>query len=417
MPDARLARSLTLWPAVGLAVTLVVGSSVLVLPGLAYDERGAAAVWSWIAAAAVCVPLLVVVATLGGRYPAAGGIAGFVRPALGERVAAIAELLLLAALPGGAGLALVAGHLVADLVDVSWVVTPVALVALVLAGATAAQGAAFAGSIVRVLVATFVIALGVVAIAGLVHGGDGAGVGALSGIEDGIGGIGLVFFAFVGWELMAFLSEEFVDPARDFPRMVAVSFVLVVALYVVLALSVQVVLPRDDPHLVTTPVAAVAEAVFGDAGRVIITVVGLVIVAANVNSVVLAFSRLVYATARHGRLPRVLARGDGGSPRRAVIATVAAFAAFVIPERLGVISQARLFELAATAFFTGLVLAAVAFTVEASRLASRAFGVVTCIVAAVVLVTFGWIALYPLAVCAFGAVVSRERGRPLRARP
>lgn len=416
MSESRLAPTLSLGPAIGLAVTLVVGSGVLVLPGLAYDERGAAAVWSWIAAAIVCMPLLVVVATLGGRYPAAGGIAGFVRPALGERTAAVAELLLLAAIPAGAGLALVAGHLVADLAERSWLVTPVAVAALVVAGATALQGAAFSGGVVRALVAIFVVVLLTVSIAALVHGGDGVGTGSWSDATDGIRGIRVVFFAFVGWELMSFLSEEFVDPARDFPRMVAASFVLVVGLYLALATAAQVALAPDDPHLTTSPVATMAEVVFGRPGRLGITVVGLLIVAANVNSVVLAFSRLVFATARNGRLPRRLAAdataSDDASPRRAVLATVAVFAACLVPERLGVLSQARLFELAGSAFFAGLLLAAVAFTAEAGRAATRSFGIVTCVVAAAVLASFGWVALYPVAVGAAGIVATRPSHRP-----
>jgi amino acid efflux transporter len=409
MASADLDRTLTLWPAVGLAVTMVVGSGVLVLPGIAYHDRGAAAVWSWVGAAVVCMPLLTVVAVLGGRYPSAGGIAGFVRPSLGGRVADICELLLLAAIPGGAGLALVAGHLVGDVVGQRWVVEPVAVVFLVLAALTASRGAEVAGSVVRVLAAVFVLVLAVVAVGGLVSGGDGLGPGSITDAGHGVSGVGLVFFAFVGWELMTFLSEDFVDAKRDFPRMVAVSFAVVVTLYVALALAVQVVLDPNDDRVTTSPVATVAEQVFGDPGRAAVTAVGLVIVTANVNGVVLAFSRLVLTGARSGRLPAALARGDDrGLPGRAVFATAAAFAVCILPVRLGLVSQGVLFELAGSVFFAGLVAAAVAFTVEATRLSARAFGLATSGVAAIVLVGFGWIALYPVTVALLGAVALRR---------
>jgi amino acid transporter len=184
--EAHLGRVVTLWPAVGLAITLVVGSGVLVLPGLAYAAHGAAAVWSWVIAAAVCSPLLVVIAALGARYPTAGGIAGFVRPALGDGTADIAELLLLGAIPGGAALALVAGQLVADLVAVPWLVGPVAAGKLLVAGAAAHRGAEFAGVLVRGLAATFVAMLLIVAIAGLASGHYGLGPGGVSGIRQGL---------------------------------------------------------------------------------------------------------------------------------------------------------------------------------------------------------------------------------------
>jgi amino acid efflux transporter len=247
----------------------------------------------------------------------------------------------------------------------------------------------------------------VVAVGGLVTGGDGLGRGEIAGAREGAAGVGLVFFAFVGWELMTFLSEDFVDAKRDFPRMIAISFVAVVSLYVALAVAVQVVLDPSDDHVTTSPVATVAEHVFGSAGRAIVTVVGLVIVTANVNSVVLAFSRLVFNGARNGRLPSSLAVADNsGLPRRAVFVTASAFAVFIIPVRLEIVSQGLLFELAGSVFFTGFVIAALAFTVEATAWPVRVFGLGTCGLAAIVLVSFGWIVLYPLAVGLLGTATS-----------
>src|SRR5207244_9184141 len=49
----------------------------------------------WILDAALVVPLLVIFAYLGARYPSAGGIAGFVGAAFGRRGGAAAEVLLL----------------------------------------------------------------------------------------------------------------------------------------------------------------------------------------------------------------------------------------------------------------------------------------------------------------------------------
>jgi len=278
-------------------------------------------------------------------------------------------------------------------------VGPFAAVMLVVAGGAALRGAEFTGALVRGLAVTFVVMLLVVAAAGLVAGGDGLGTGDLSGISAGIGGLGLVFFAFVGWELMTFMSEEFVDPARDFPRMIAVSFLVVVGLYLLLAESVQVALDQGDPRVTTSPVATVAEIALGDAGRVVVTVIGVLIVAANVQSVVLAFSRLVFASARRGRLRHLLAvTSNDGNPKRAVIVTVAAFGACVVPERLGWVSQALLFELAASAFFTGFVLAALAYVSQSAGWWQRLFGIATCGIAVAALLSFGWLVLYPLVV-------------------
>ena len=139
--------------------------------------------------------------------------------------------------------------------------------------------------------------------------------------------------------------------------------------------------------------------------------IGLVIVLANVNGVVMAFSRLVFASARERTLPARLATTDAqGTPRLAIGVTVLAFAAFVVVERVGLLSQATLFELASAAFFAGFVMAAVAYVAESSSRAQRGFGVVVVGLAVVVLVSFGSVALYPVALGALGLVLSTRRG-------
>ena len=75
----QLEKTLGLVPAVGLAINLVVGSGLLILPGLAYQQAGGAAVYAWAISALVSIPLLVVFARLGADIPGAGGVAGFMQ--------------------------------------------------------------------------------------------------------------------------------------------------------------------------------------------------------------------------------------------------------------------------------------------------------------------------------------------------
>jgi hypothetical protein len=77
--------------------------------------------------------------------------------------------------------------------------------------------------------------------------------------------------------------------------------------------------------------------------------------------------------------------------------TAVAFAVFITPVRLGLVAQSLLFELAGSVFFTGFVIAALAFTVEATAWPARVLGLSTCGLAAIVPVSFGWIVLHPLA--------------------
>src|SRR5262249_31197511 len=92
-----LAKTVTLPQAIGLAITLVVGSGLLALPGLAYRQSGASAVYGWLLSAAICVPFLIVFAVLGSRLPGAGGVSGFIQSAFSRRASIPTEFMLIGA--------------------------------------------------------------------------------------------------------------------------------------------------------------------------------------------------------------------------------------------------------------------------------------------------------------------------------
>lgn len=92
-----LVPSLTVGRAVALALGIVMGAGLLVLPGLAYVRAGNAAVYAWVVDGIIIIPLLVIFGILGSRYPSAGGVAGFVRTAFGAIAGSITEMILMGA--------------------------------------------------------------------------------------------------------------------------------------------------------------------------------------------------------------------------------------------------------------------------------------------------------------------------------
>src|SRR6185436_5771591 len=107
--QTSLAKTLTLPQAIGLAITLVVGSGLLALPGLAYRESGASAIYAWLMTAAISVPFLIVFARLGSRLPGAGGVSGFMQNAFSRRVSIPTEFLLIGTFIVGGPATLVTG--------------------------------------------------------------------------------------------------------------------------------------------------------------------------------------------------------------------------------------------------------------------------------------------------------------------
>ena len=84
----KLTKTLTVTQAIALGVTIVVGSGLLILPGLAYERVGRSAIYAWLACALIVLPILFIFARLGARFPSAGGVAGFVQAAFGRALGA-----------------------------------------------------------------------------------------------------------------------------------------------------------------------------------------------------------------------------------------------------------------------------------------------------------------------------------------
>ena len=412
----RLVKTLTLAPAVGLAITMVVGSGLLVLPGLAYREAGSAAIYAWIISALVSVPLLVVFARLGATFPGAGGIAGFMQQTFSRRVGAATEILILGTIPGGAAIAITGGKYFSAIFDGrQTLVLGGTLLVLIIATVVNIFGARISGRVQQVLAFGLVLLVSGVAVAALVIGDPsaGAGIAPIAQARSALPTVGIVFFAFVGWELMSFTTEEFKDPKRDFPLMIAVSFVIVVALYLLIALAVQLVLPLDDPQLSVAPMATLLASAFGATSGKSIAVVGFFIALANVISVVWAFSRLAFASAREGLLPSVLSQTDteAAIPRKAILAVMAAFGVVSVLYFAGLVTQSRLFELAGISFFLSYILAVLAYLKHETSIQARLFGMATLLFVTYVFLHFGLKIVYPISVFLLGLVMGAMRNR------
>lgn len=410
----ELEKTLDLFTAVGLAITIVVGSGLLILPGLAYIELGSAAIYAWVISAVVSIPLLIVFAKLGAESPGAGGIAGFMQSAFSRRMGAATEILILGSIPGGAALAITGGNYLSALLnDGQLAVILGTLLVLLTGGAVNYFGAKVSGRVQQILAAVLVILLAGVAVSALILGdpSQGEGIAPVSQAMDTVPSVALVYFAFIGWEMMSFTTEEFDNPERDFPLMIAISFLIVVALYLLVAFAFQRVVPRTHPELASAPISAMLSTVFGSTSGKVISFLGTVIVLANFIGGVWAFSRLIFSSAREGLLPAFLADVEerSGAPRNAVIASVIASGVVTVFVFFGILSQAALFELAGISFFLSYLLATIAFIKISESLASKIFGSLTLIGVGTVFLSFGVIILYPLLLFILGFLITGRR--------
>jgi amino acid efflux transporter len=413
--EGRLQGHLRLPGAIALAITIVVGSGALVLPGIAYHQVGDAAVYAWAAAAVLTVPLLVMFARLGAAHPGAGGVAGFVQVAFGRHLAAGVEVLLLGTFGLGIpAIALTGGNYLIAVPGLHALTAPVsAIILLLVAASVVVAGVRLSTRVQVVLAIVLTVALLGIGLLGVLHGSPSGHLPRFgtSAIVDGVMATGSVFFAFTGWEMLSFTTEEYADPRRDFPRAVVLSFVIVVVMYLLLAMAVQTQLPRGADSTLAAPVQAVIGATVSRAAAQLIAVLGVVIILANLTGAVWGASRLVMSSAREGLLPSGLASlGRSGNPRRAVIACATGFVLVIVANRLGWLGLATLLTVAGRNFFLLYLLCAGAYTrMFAGR--ERVFGIAaTVVLGAIAVATFGPAQLvYAAGLTGLGFAISATR--------
>src|SRR5512147_799830 len=94
MTTATLQKTITLRHAIALYVSSVLGSGVLVLPGLAAQIAGPASIIAWIILSLVSYPFAYTFGSLSARNPESGGIYSFAKESFGPHISSITAWLI-----------------------------------------------------------------------------------------------------------------------------------------------------------------------------------------------------------------------------------------------------------------------------------------------------------------------------------
>jgi len=121
--------------------------------------------------------------------------------------------------------------------------------------------------------------------------------------------VGLTFFAYAGYGIMANASGYVADPARTVPRAIFIAIGVVATLYIGLSVVVQGHVPAA--HLYQYKHTAVAEAahlLFGTPGFLIVSVAALLATTSALNASLFSGLQISRAMASRGELPAVFGR-------------------------------------------------------------------------------------------------------------
>jgi APA family basic amino acid/polyamine antiporter len=348
----KLRRNLGTLDVVIVGVGAMIGAGIFVLTGqAAATEAGPAITLSYAIAGTVCAFAALCYAELAAMVPAAGSAYTYTFATLGQLIAfVIGWDLVLEFTIGAAAVAVgFAGYLNALLDQVADVTLPAAITAppgeggsvnvfgiaiVLLVGALLIRGIGMTAKATMAFVAATLAVLAVV----LVAGAGSVATGNWDpyfpfGFAGVIGGAALVFFAYIGFDIVATTAEESKNPRRSMPIGILASLAIVTLLYV----AVAAVLTGMAPFRQLNSDAPIADAFKGLGRDWVAAIVYVGALAATLKTVMLLMlgqSRVAFAMCRDRLLPERLGRTHAryGTPHKITLITmvvVAALAGFV----------------------------------------------------------------------------------------
>ena len=379
-PEHQLKKELSALDLTVFGVGVIIGTGIFVLTGVAANvTAGPAVALSFIVAAIACGLAALCYAELASTVPVAGSAYTFSYATLGELIAWIIGWdLALEFVLAGAVVAVGWSQYFATMLETIGLQLPAAIaggdegmfnlpavlivllltLVLVLGIKISARVNAIVVAI-KVLVVLFVIAAGLFFVRAANYspfippaqeteaatGGEATLVEAIFGqapANFGISGIfaagALVFFAYIGFDIVATTAEETKNPQRDVPRGILGSLAICTSLYV--AVSLVVVGMQNYTELDTeAPLAAAFQSVGRPIFANFITLGALAGLTTVMMILMLGQSRVAFAMSRDGLLPRWLSMVHPrfGTPYRITIivgVVVAALAGFIPLEEL-----------------------------------------------------------------------------------
>jgi basic amino acid/polyamine antiporter, APA family len=375
-PGTQLRKDLSWWHLVVFGVSVVIGAGIFTVTASTAGNITGPAIWmSFLIAAITCGLAALCYGEFASMLPVAGSAYTFSYATFGEFLAWIIGWNLILELAIGAAvvatgwssyLGMILGFQAGSEAVFGWFTVDwgalliVAVVATLLALGTklSSQFSAVVTAI-KVAVVLLVVIVGAFYIRAdnyspfipppeAEHGGTGIEQSVLSlftgaqtshyGWYGVLAGASIVFFAFIGFDIVATMAEETKHPQRDVPRGILATLAIVTVLYVAVSLVLSGMVPytelrnRPDGRHANLATAFTANGVHWASD--IISIGALAGLTTVVMVLLLGQCRVLFAMSRDGLLPRSLAKtGSRGTPVRitVVVALLVALAASAFP--------------------------------------------------------------------------------------
>jgi amino acid transporter len=322
----------TVHRAIALGVGSMVGAGIFALLGEAAALAGSAVWVSFLAAGIIALLTGYSFVQMGMRFPSPGGIVEYLVQAYGTGLfsGACSILFYIAQLIGMSMIALAFGKYMVELAGFQEHVVLYEHIcsSAVIVGLMALQlvGTNLVGGIQRIIVIVNLILLSVVAV-GLSTFAETSRLSLETwpSTPPILGSLALTFFAFTGFAVIANSVGGMKNPAKDLPRAMYGTILIVIVLYLGLALAVTAAVSHEQ--LVSSGPLLLVEAaktVFGQAGYTVLLIVAIVATITCINGGLYGTTSITFALAEKGQLPARFGREIRASTRGLTISAAAA---------------------------------------------------------------------------------------------
>jgi len=374
-PSTRLRKDLTWWDLVVFGVAVVIGAGIFTVTASTTGDITGPAIWiSFLIAAATCALAALCYAEFASTLPVAGSAYTFSYATFGEFIAWVIGWNLVLELAIGAAvvskgwssyLGTVFGfaggtvHLGSHQLDWGALLIVTVVTTLCALGTKLSSRFSAVVTAIKVSVVILVVVVGAFYIKASNYtpfipkpetGDDATGLNQsvlslLTGAQGShygwygvLAGASIVFFAFIGFDIVATMAEETKEPQRNVPRGILASLAVVTVLYVAVSIVLSGMVPYTQLRTVDAGGPANLATAFTANGvhwaSSIISVGALAGLTTVVMVLILGQCRVLFAMARDGLLPKQLATtGSRGTPIRitVLVGVVVALTAAVFP--------------------------------------------------------------------------------------
>jgi amino acid transporter len=308
--DSGLIRSIRKWDLIAVTVNSVIGAGIFGLPSKVYGLAGNYSLVAFVLCALFAAMIVLCFAEVSSRYSDTGGPYLYARDAFGPMAGfAIGWLMWIARITAfAANTSIMLGYL-----SLFWPAVAAGPVrATVICFITLALATVNLIGVRDVALTTNILTIGKLApLALLILSGlfyldlSRFSLGPAPPPVAFSGAMLLLVYAYTGFEIAVVPAAEMRNPQRDLPIAILTTIGIVALLYIL----IQIVCIGTLPGLSTSerPLADVASRILGRHGAAMISVGAVISIAANLNVVVLSASRIPFAMAERGELPRFLA--------------------------------------------------------------------------------------------------------------